>query len=48
MKWTERDYQKYREDVCNPSLSASCEGCLKTGDEIRECCWEMYYDSLDV
>lgn len=45
MKWTEKDYQEYRHDVCNQSISASCDDCFKTGHDIEECCWEMYCDN---
>jgi len=45
MKWSERDYQEYRERVCNFDISSSCEDCFKTGEEIKNCYWELYFDA---
>jgi hypothetical protein len=45
MKWTERELQEYRENVCNEEVHNVdlCETCTKTKDEINECCTDLYY-----
>jgi len=48
MKWTERDFQEYRQEVCGISdISTACECCAKTGDEIEECYWDLYFHVSD-
>ena len=44
MKWTERDLQDYRKEVCNLDISTMCEDCLKTKEDISECYWELLND----
>lgn len=50
MKWTERDLQQYREEVCisNP-CNSGCElySCTKTKEEIDECCDILFNELLD-
>lgn len=45
MKWSERDYQEYRKEVCCLDISATCEDCTKTGEDIKECYWELYFNA---
>lgn len=44
MKWTERDLQDYRKDVCSEQITTNCEECTKTKEEIASCYWDLFED----
>lgn len=47
MKWTERDLQDYRNQVCINEICTSCTDSLKTKEDISECYWDLIYDLDD-